>query len=414
MTNDLVMMEGKIINICDMERYFYLGNVEKKKELIDGQNLQRTQIRIETNKFLQKLENEGINTYFMEMHLEKFIKFFLEDKRLYNTYKEAGEIDLYNKRKDIFKEHNKLEVWIDTIKNLIDLQVKPENFEPSLAYFDGYVEYILKESKENEAIKCYLSKDKEFKEYLLKKDLDLFYDIENEETIYNIPCFNRHEYLYIILKTYNVKQFVIDVTDRIEFNKSNRIPRLLYLNHTFYFEQFLEKYEKMKNLISCNKTDSIVLELATVYLISMWESYLRSLVKLCLAKGNLYSKIILEKDKDINEKFNFKELKEFFYKFYNKLNEILVAIDNISFQSINKFSLYIEKIFEVYEEEERNELKKSYSDLISQRNLIVHKNGYELDGSRVEFDYDQLNEWYKMIHKVIEEIDNKVYVKVII
>ncbi len=219
MREDMLFCGKFFVNTGDMFQFYSLGKCERKEIEINGETVTRIQIIVKKDKVIQKLKSV-IKKDYLEYELKSYITYI-------NSMKDGGENDWYDEkiideRIALFNEYDTSEKWIKEIIFLMEKGYKTDsNFD--VLFFDDFMENKLTEFK---------GECTPIQKYLLKKDLNIFVDYENESTYYNIPFWNNEEYLFAILNNIDGEDITIDVTNRHNEKVNQMRQRWLFKKNT--------------------------------------------------------------------------------------------------------------------------------------------------------------------------------------
>lgn len=392
--NDLVIIKEKLINICDMSEYFSLSSIKSKVVELEYEDSERIYFEIEKKDIINRLNRKGINKKSIEYNLSAFISNFV----LYdNDFLDKRDLE---KRKQMYKKHSKIKTWLDKIFYLIDKKAKPAN----MFYVDRYIDLFLIED----------SYEDEFEKFLLKENLEILLDIENDDTLYNVPFLSRDEYLFAVLEGYpDNEKIIIDVTER-HSTKIQKIKQQWNIRKkTVYLKRIEEKYQELKLMLDSSEGNSLQIELLTVYAVTMFESYLKDIILLCINNSSYYLGVILKK----YDKFSRKEKELYYTELFDAVNTVKEKLTEYvkeqSFQSASIVELFLVKIFEIYSYDSYKSFQREYEKLLNKRHIVVHRGGYNDDGTKIKMHASQLKKWYKLLFETIEKIDRKIFISLI-
>lgn len=201
MREDMLFCGNFFVNASDMSQFYSLGKSEWKEIEINGKKVTRIQIIVKKDKVIQKLKSV-IKEDYLEYELKSYIAYI-------SSIKDGGEDEwhdekIIDERIALFNEYDTSEKWIKEIIFLMEKGYKTDSNFDAL-FFDDFMENRLTEFR---------GECTPIQKYLLKKDLDILVDYENENTYYNTPFWNNEEYLFAILNNINEEDIIIDVTNR--------------------------------------------------------------------------------------------------------------------------------------------------------------------------------------------------------
>lgn len=400
MREDMLFCGKFFVNTGDMFQFYSLGKCERKEIEINGETVTRIQIIVKKDKVIQKLKSV-IKKDYLEYELKSYITYI-------NSMKDGGENDWYDEkiideRIALFNEYDTSEKWIKEIIFLMEKGYKTDsNFD--VLFFDDFMENKLTEFK---------GECTPIQKYLLKKDLNIFVDYENESTYYNIPFWNNEEYLFAILNNIDGEDITIDVTNRHNEKVNQMRQRWLFKKNTPVWHRIEIQYNNIVNNLENAVGNEIYLGLYCVYAIALMESYLKQISILCVNSGYIYLNKILENDLNYSARKGKIEYKNLFRELANLKKELIDYFEKESFQSIERIKLYCQKIYEIDDKCQELDFYSRYAQLLEKRNCIVHYGGYESGGNQMQISLSELKKFFELIYKVLEIIDNKVIVTIL-
>ncbi|WP_055225557.1 hypothetical protein, partial [Clostridium baratii] len=301
MYNDLIFIENNLINICDMSN-FLIDKKSLKKEII---GVDRFIIEIPITELKTILNNKGINydsiKYNLKCYLEKI------DSDLSNNEYFYDETTLI-KIKNFFRNYETLDIWYKELTNLIKNRARPENF---IFFINDYSfeELLFKDFTPNN----------ELQEFLL--NLYSEWNLNNySDSLYNIPFLTNDELLFMLINDKTDGNIKIDITDRLESAKL-KAELNSYKQQTFYLYRFNKEFDEIIKNIDNYKNDKLIKKLFISHLITLFESYLKNIIRLAVNNKNIYLKLLCENDTRINNKNHKIQYKDLFIEIYKEILE---------------------------------------------------------------------------------------------
>ncbi|NFE84099.1 hypothetical protein FDB42_12570 [Clostridium botulinum] len=394
MNSDLIFIEDKLVHICDMSKFIFGRDIINEKIC----NFDRRVVKIPIKEFKDVLINKCITKESIEYNFNIYIEnrnIMLEKNSEYMTENSL------QKAKKFYNDNNTLKKWSEVINNLITCKAKPEFTLWGISDFE-FEDTILSE----------LKKKNELQKFLLKDDLEWNTETDYSESLYNIPFLSSDELFFLLLEKKDKGNVIIDVTDRLN-NMDFNAQEEFYKRKTFHRAKFEEEYNKIIVKIENLKDDDLTKKMFLSHLITMFESYIRNVIRVLVNNKDFYVRAIVENEYRFYGKKRSVSYKELFKIIEGLKKQINKFINENSFQSKEIITNYLINIFKVYKNEDENDFKEFievYEKIIKKRNIIIHSNGSYKDGRRIKIETEDLKSYYLVVRNEIEKIDRKVFI----
>lgn len=385
MANDLVFIKNFLIDVRDMSEF--IGKVQSAKEKIF--NKERVIVRIDITEFKKLLEDKGINQRSATYNLSEYIELIQKNEWFDEEYSKKI-IDMYLENRDICK-------WQQATKNLIQNRAKPESF------------FLIDYELERELFQDQNGSNSQLEQYILRNNINHIDDLVISDQLFNIPFLSKNEYLYFMVSLFDEKEdILIDITER-QANKLEYLRKSFNIHkHSVFYREFEENYIYLKENLKKYTDDQLVCNLFIPYAISLFESYLKNIIRLAANSSNYYLREIIKKDDRMIQGKKQIKYEEIFDKLFDVRELVNSSIDKESFQSEATFETYIKYIFKTYDDERYKIAKERYLCLLHMRHDIIH------NSILTDFEEDKFLSYLENLKDITQSIDSVVLRSVIV
>jgi hypothetical protein len=386
--------------IAEIDRLLYknvaeiLGN-KKKEENFSKQQLEANKLeKFFEEKIITLSKKDSIDKY-IEKKLKKYFFQILQILENENSFYQEEEIE---KLKKVYSSLNEfsIEDWKRSIKEVIEKKLKRENFY----YLDFDVEDIFFKKQNEEEIKI---QNEIISNFILEKDelisnFESFYNnigyLENFKYIFNIPFYfpivTDFYFLTFIFGIFKEEKINILIKDDIQ----NHLYNILKKSENMICKEYKEIINKYNNM------DDLQKKLIIVYIVSIFENFMKEFFSKLIVFDNKYFVRVLEKNqpniiipKKLEEIPNFAN---------NLMKQLQNTILETTFHNIDKVNNYL-KIF--YSSIEKIYDTGLYYNFIKFRNFVCHRAGKDENNEELEiFSLEELEKNVKNIKNIINSL----------